>query len=90
MNSYPIADKRHNELYLYTDMKHDHIAWAKDCQEFRVYFKLAKNGFCIRVAHEWQGIPQGYQKGERVGDGLANEPITRIPTMKDFINALKP
>lgn len=59
------------------------IAWAKNPQHWREI--TGKSGNPLRCAHPDIAAPKGYHKPN---GHLANDPIERIPTMRDLVNKL--
>jgi len=71
------------KLFCYSDFATP--AWAKNPAHWREL--TGKQGNPIRCAHTDFPAPKGYHKPN---GHLANDPIERIPTMRDLINALSP
>jgi hypothetical protein len=70
------------KLYLYSDLAGS-FGWFDTPASFRKAFPSATTA--IRAAHVGIPAPAGYHKGD---SELANAPVTRVPTVRDFIHAL--
>jgi hypothetical protein len=71
-------------LFYYSDLCGCH-GWFADAVEFRKRFP--RSSYTMRCAHVGIAPPPHYRKGS--GE-LANDPVERIPTVRDFIHGLTP
>ena len=77
-----MSDKPANKkLYYYTN--YEHFGWFANPEQFHKVYP--RNGVTpIRVCADVEP-PAGYR---RTGKGLANDPVERIPKMKDLVKEL--